>query len=114
MTECNSLLIKTLLTSVASFCGFITLLPAQEKLHPSLNPPRQVMIGDRPIDIQRSGHSAPCFADIDGDGLRDLIVGEYFEGRVRVYHNSGSMMEPKFKDFTWIHAGSGHAKVPSD
>ena len=85
-----------------------------QQLHSSLNPPERVLAGDRPIDIERTGHAAPFFGDIDNDGLPDLLVGEYFDGRVRAYRNVGTEQEPKFSEFEWIKAGQGLAKVPSD
>ena len=39
------------------------------------------------------GHSAPCIEDLDGDGLDDLIVGD-FGGKFRMYRNVGVANEP--------------------
>ena len=79
-----------------------------------LNAPVQVLASGEPIDVKRSGHSAPFFGDIDGDGLKDLIVGEYFEGRVRVFKNRGTAQQPAFTSYKWIKTETGNAKVPSD
>ncbi|MCP4712416.1 MAG: hypothetical protein GY869_27655 [Planctomycetes bacterium] len=46
---------------------------------------------------------APCFADWDGDGLLDLLVGVYIgDGnsntmRMQLYLNTGSVEEPDFQ-----------------
>ena len=37
--------------------------------------------------------STPTFADIDGDGLLDLVVGEFI-GTLRYYENTGTASDP--------------------
>jgi hypothetical protein len=62
------------------------------------------------IDVDQ-GEAAPLFVDFDGDGLRDLLVGQ-FEGRLRIYKNIGTAQAPKFDGFTWFQAGGKDARVP--
>jgi len=57
------------------------------------------------------GHSGPCLADVDGDSVRDLVVGD-FSGRFRVYRNLGRDDRPKFGPETYLMAGGTLAKVP--
>jgi hypothetical protein len=52
--------------------------------------------------------------DIDGDGLRDLLVGQYDHGRLRLYRNTGSNAAPVFEDFAWLKAGNELASVPTN
>ncbi|HEV8068536.1 MAG TPA: FG-GAP-like repeat-containing protein [Planctomycetaceae bacterium] len=56
------------------------------------------------------GHSGPCLADVDGDGLRDLVVGD-FSGKFHVYRNVGTNEHPKFGPPTDLMAGGVPAKV---
>ena len=61
-------------------------------------------------------HWAPFFADIDGDGKNDLLVGQFRDGpftdaRVMVYRNTGTNQKPVFGDGTWMQAGNADATV---
>jgi len=78
-----------------------------------LGAPVKMMAGEKPIDIQRTAHSAPFVGDFDGDGLDDLLVGEFHEGRMRVYLNIGSIDQPKFDQFERFTAGGGLGRVPT-
>lgn len=75
-------------------------------------PPFRVEAKDGPIDVE-IGHSAPWVADLNGDGRFDLLVGQFGEGKLRVYTNKGSATEPKFDAFAWFQGGSADGKVPS-
>jgi len=76
-----------------------------------LAPPFRVEAGGAAIDVP-GGNSAPFFHDLDGDGLRDLLVGQFEEGCVRVYRNVGARGAPRFEGFELLRAGDGLAKVP--
>jgi hypothetical protein len=65
----------------------------------------------RPIDVA-GGNSAPFCHDLDGDGLEDLLVGQFEHGLVRVYRNLGTRGAPRFGAFTFLRAGTGLARVP--
>ena len=64
------------------------------------------------IDVD-VGHAAPLMTDFDGDGLADLLAGQFGEGKLRVYKNVGTKKEPKFDGFTWFRAGEQDASIPS-
>src|SRR5438034_4865653 len=72
-----------------------------------LEAPVPIMAEGQPIDVQREGHAAPFVGDFDGDGVLDLLVGQYHEGRLRIYRNIGTNSNPKFDTYTWFKAG-GH------
>ena len=46
--------------------------------------------------------AAPFAADLDGDGVWDLAVGEFGGGGCRLYKNVGTAKEPKFGSFTML------------
>jgi hypothetical protein len=77
-----------------------------------LLPPFRVEAKDGPIDVN-VGHAAPWVTDFDGDGISDLLVGQFGEGKLRIYRNKGTKSEPKFDSFAWFQAGGSDGKVPS-
>jgi hypothetical protein len=80
---------------------------------PRLGEPFQVTLEDgTAIDIVETGHAGPFYGDVDGDGVPDLLVGEFKGGECRVYHNYGTATEPVFKDFAYLQAGGDMAIVP--
>ena len=78
---------------------------------PDLAPPVRLLASDKPIDAN-IGHAAPFYADIDGDGVRDLLVGQFDGGQLRIYHNFGTNAQPAFRDMQWFKAGADLGKVP--
>jgi hypothetical protein len=66
----------------------------------------------KPIDVE-IGHAAPYFADFDGDGVKDLLVGQFGSGKLRIYKNVGSNSRPNFDKFTFFQAGGADATVPA-
>lgn len=54
------------------------------------------------VDI---GHLVPCVADWNNDGRKDLIVGQFSQGKIRLYLNKGTDAEPLFDDFVYLKAG---------
>jgi hypothetical protein len=57
------------------------------------------------------GHSGPWVEDVDGDGRRDLVVGD-FSGLFRLYRNEGTNREPRYAAAVNLQAGGADAKVP--
>jgi hypothetical protein len=57
------------------------------------------------------GHSGPWVEDIDGDGRRDLLVGD-FSGQFRLYRNEGTNRAPRYSVAVNLRAGGADASVP--
>lgn len=74
---------------------------------PKLKDPFLVMGSTKPVMTEKHGLAAPALWDWDGDGKRDLLVGEFETGghelgdkgsTIRVYKNVGADSDPKFTD----------------
>ena len=77
-----------------------------------LLPPVPVLVNGRPLDVEREGHAAPFVGDLDGDGKRHLLVGQFDDGRLRIYRNRGTNTRPRYDSFTWFEAGGKTGRVP--
>jgi hypothetical protein len=86
------------------------LLLAASPSNVELATPFIVKAAGKPIKLD-VGHAAPIFADFDGDHLPDLLVGQFGQGRLRIYKNVGTKEEPKFEKFEWFQAGGKPAEV---
>ena len=72
-----------------------------------------IQAGDEKLNTD-VGHAAPFVYDFDGDGKRDLLVGQMGSGHLRIYKNVGTNNAPKFgKDFEVFKAEGEHATVPT-
>ena len=65
--------------------------------------------GGQAVRVESPGYAAPCWADIDGDGKKDLLVGQFNGGKIRVYRNLG---ENKLAAGQWLQAEGQVAEVP--
>ena len=68
--------------------------------------------GGKPIDIE-VGHLVPCTLDWNGDGKKDLIVGQFAGGKIRLYLNQGTDKAPEFGDFSFLEAGGEQISLPA-
>ena len=58
------------------------------------------------------GYLVPCVTDWNGDGKKDLIVGQFSDGKIRLYLNRGRDSAPVFKDFRYLRAGGEEISLP--
>jgi len=108
MNRCASLLIVLAAILAAS-------LPAMAEV-PVIDLGPEEFVQANGEDIVVPGYSVPCFEDWDNDGLGDLIVGEGdgdTGGKVRVYLNRGSEVDPSFVDSFYVQADGWDLKVPA-
>jgi hypothetical protein len=72
--------------------------------------PFRVEAGGKAIDVRR-GDIFPEYVDIDEDGVKDLLVGDFQEGVIRIYKNHGTNAKQKFEDYTLLQTEEGPAHV---
>ena len=72
-------------------------------------PPVRLKAGGVPIRVEAPGYAAPCWVDVDGDGKKDLLVGQFNQGKIRVYKNLG---KGEFAEGVWLQAEGKAAEVP--
>ena len=76
------------------------------------HPPVRLTGADGVIDSGPSwGHSSPWVIDADGEGVNDLVVGD-FSGKFRLYRNEGTNKQPRYAKAVPPQAGGVDAKVP--
>lgn len=56
--------------------------------------PVRILADGQPIDTD-VGHAAPFVCDFDGDGVQDLLVGQFGQGSLWIYRNEGTNQTPK-------------------
>ncbi|HEV3342429.1 MAG TPA: hypothetical protein VG125_18810 [Pirellulales bacterium] len=72
-------------------------------------PPVRLKAGDAAIRVESPGYAAPCWADLRGDGKNCLLVGQFSDGKIRVYEHQGAA---KFAPGEWLKAEGTVAEVP--
>ena len=71
--------------------------------------PVRLKAGTEYVRVESPGWAAPCWFDVDRDGKKDLVVGQFHDGKMRVYRNLG---DGKLAEGRWLEAGGEVAKVP--
>jgi hypothetical protein len=94
------------------WCIMTCLLAAADPVASDLAPPVQLYAGGQLINVDM-GHAAPFVADLNGDGNMVLLVGQFGQGKLRLYPNIGTRSEPKFDQFEWFQAGGKIVSVPA-
>ncbi len=82
------------------------------QLDPELSPPVRVEAAGKPIDTD-VGHAAPFVGDFDGDGVNDLLVGQFGDGILWVYRNAGSNARPRLAAGVKFKDGRKDGRVPA-
>lgn len=86
---------------------------SSKKHTPQFEKPFRVQAGGEFIDVE-IGHAAPLLVDWDGDSKRDLLVGQFGQGKLRIYTNTGTDTAPTFaNDFKLFNTREGLGSIPS-
>ncbi len=71
--------------------------------------PVRLKAGEGYVRVESPGWAAPCWHDVDRDGKKDLVVGQFRGGKMQVYRNLG---DGKLAEGNWLEAGGKVAEVP--
>ncbi len=74
--------------------------------------PVRLEAAGKPIDTA-VGHAAPLVVDFDGDGVNDLLVGQFGDGILWVYKNVGTNKQPKYAAGVQFKDGTKDGRVPT-
>jgi len=100
------IILKTTLP-VCLAAGSITAAGAPQQ--PEFEAPVRLKAGGECVRTEAPGYASPCWADVDGDGNDDLIVGQFKGGKMKVYRNLG---DGELAAGEWLTAGGDVAEVP--
>ena len=73
--------------------------------------PIRMMADGKAIDTE-VGHAAPFVCDFNGDGLQDLLVGQFGQGQLTIYLNQGTNTDPKLGAGQLFKDGQDDGTVP--
>ena len=94
-----------------TLCVLCALAGAAWGLDFTFSGPDSVRDAGVPIDVGYYG--APVMFDWDGDGAKDMIVGQFSSGWIRFYHNIGPDSAPEFNGFEYFYASGSQITLPS-
>lgn len=94
---------RLLLAALLLFCGSALCSAAE------FQSPVRLKGDGAAVRVERPGYAAPCWADVDGDGKKDLLVGQFNQGKIRVFKNLG---DGKLAAGVWLMAEGKVAEVP--
>ena len=80
---------------------------------PVFEPPTPIQAGGVNINVGYGGNASPFMIDWDGDGKQDLLLGQFDQGRIRFYSNTGTHFNPTFASFVYLQAGGSYISLSS-
>ena len=86
------------------------LAPLALGVTPLFSGPEFVNDSGAPIDVGYYG--APTVYDWNQDGAKDLVLGQFDQGMIRLYLNQGPDTAPVFNGYTFFQAGGTDITLP--
>jgi hypothetical protein len=76
---------------------------------PKFEPPVRMRAGDSFVKVEAPGYACPSWHDVDKDGKKDLVVGQFSKGKMKVHKGLGGT---KLATGEWLRADGAVAEVP--
>jgi hypothetical protein len=86
------------------------LAPLALGVTPVFSGPQLINDGGVPIDVGYYG--APTMFDWNKDGAKDLVLGQFDYGKIRLYQNQGPDTAPSFNGYTFFQSGGVDITLP--
>ncbi len=86
------------------------LAPLALGMTPVFNGPEFIRDAGVPIDVGYYG--APTVTDWNRDGAKDLVLGQYDLGKIRLYLNLGPDTAPDFNGYSFFKSGGVDISLP--
>ena len=75
--------------------------------------PQKLTAGGKVVEVEQPGYAFPSLADMDGDCVPDLLVGQFNKGKIGVYKGTRSKEgKLSFGERTWLQAEGADAEIP--
>lgn len=75
--------------------------------------PQKLTAGGKVVEVEQPGYAAPSLADMDGDSVPDLLVGQFNKGKIGIYKGTrGKEGKLTFGERTWLQAEGADAEIP--
>jgi hypothetical protein len=100
-------------TAAGQELGTVAVRAAAASDETAFEKPMRLRAGDGYVKVEAPGYACPTMFDVDGDGTKDLVVGQFNGGKMRMYKGVASGAgRGSFAAGEWLMADGKVAQVP--